>query len=195
MKIVFNKEDGCYQGFPNYGPGSPNEVASEALVFMLVGLHTYWKYPVGYVLCDKINADNLYCLIAQALTLANALDYEVFIRLLHEEQIDKGLKFGNKLSSCHINYHRHKMNVSIAAQTISSSVADAIGFLRDTLHPSFANSLASIRFIRITDCLFDLLNSRNPLGTGFKRPLRLVDKPMWSKTIDGSVEYLSSLRE
>ena len=118
-----------------------------------------------------------------------------FIRLLHEEQIKQGLKFGNKLRSRHINYHRHKMNVSIAAQTISSSVADAIEFLRDTLHPSFANSLASIWFIRIFDCIFYLLNSRNPLGTGFKRPLRLVDKLMWSKTIDESVEYLSNLKE
>ena len=27
-----------------------------------------------------------------------------FIRLLHEEQIEQGLKFGNKLSSRHINY-------------------------------------------------------------------------------------------
>ena len=47
--IVFNKEDGCYQGFSDYGSGiicsSPDEVASEALVFMLVGLRTYWKYP------------------------------------------------------------------------------------------------------------------------------------------------------
>ena len=86
------------------------------------------------------------------------------------------------------------MNVSIAAQTISGSVADAIEFLRDTLHTSFANSSATIRFIRITDCLFDLLNSRTPLGTGSKRPLRLVDKSMWSKTINESVEYLSHLK-
>ena len=170
-------------------------------------LCTYWKYPVGYVLCDEINADNPYCLIVQALSLANAhdlkvqpvtcdgtttnfsalkkfscvlgdsldsidgvftfenehiyfttatahtlrlarntlSDYEVFIdanegcvewkfiRLLHEEQIEQGLKFGNKLRSRHINYHCHKMNVSIAAQIISSSAADAIEFLRDTL--------------------------------------------------------------
>ena len=121
-------------------------------------------------------------MLTHMLTLArNALsDYEVFIdenggrvewkfiRLLHEEQIERGLKFGNKLSSRHINYHRNKMNVSIAALATSSSVADAIEYLRDIFHPSFANSSATIRFIRIIDCLFDLMNSRNPLGTGFK---------------------------
>ena len=31
----------------------------------------------GYVLFDKINSDNLYCLIAQAITLANAHDLNV----------------------------------------------------------------------------------------------------------------------
>lgn len=270
--IVFNKVDGTYEGFSNYGKGiicsTPDEVASEALVFMLVGLRTYWKYPVGYVLCDKTNADNLHCLISQALTLANThsikvrsvtcdgtttnfsalksfgcklgdsldsidgsftfedqeiyftpdaahmlklarnalCDYGVFIdgngeliewkyiASLHEEQLEQGLKFGNKLSNRHINYHRHKMNVSIAAQTISNSVGDAIEFLKDSHHPSFENSSATIQFIRIIDKLFDLLNSRNPHGTGFKRALRIVDQPMWNKTIDESVKYLSELK-
>ena len=44
---------------------------------MLVGLRAYWKYPVGYVLCDKINADNLCCRIAQTSTSANAHDLKV----------------------------------------------------------------------------------------------------------------------
>jgi hypothetical protein len=52
-----------------------------------------------------------------------------FFESLHEEQQQDGVKYGgNKLSSRHINYHRHKMNVKLAAQTISSSVADAIEF-------------------------------------------------------------------
>ena len=45
---------------------------------------------------------------------------------LHELQLGEGFKFGNTLSSIHIKYRRHKMNVSVAAQTLSSSVADAL---------------------------------------------------------------------
>ena len=36
---------------------------------------------------------------------------------------------GNKLSPNHIKFEKHKMNVRLAAQTLSSSVADAIEFL------------------------------------------------------------------
>ena len=36
--VVFNKEKGCYEGFTNYGENiicdSPDEIASEALVFI-----------------------------------------------------------------------------------------------------------------------------------------------------------------
>ena len=54
---IFNKEKGCFDGFINYGENvavdDENKVATEALVFMLVGLKGHWKYPVCYVLCDK----------------------------------------------------------------------------------------------------------------------------------------------
>ena len=32
---------------------------------MLVGLKGHWKYPVGYVSCDKITSENLKCLISK----------------------------------------------------------------------------------------------------------------------------------
>ena len=51
------------------------------------------------------------------------------IKLLHEIQEGEGLKFGNKISKGHIEFHRQKMNVKVAAETLSSSVADAIQYL------------------------------------------------------------------
>ena len=53
----------------------------------------------------------------------------------------------------------------IAAQTLSSSVADAIEFLMMPSHPCFANAGGTVEVIRIIDKLFDLLNARNPHGT------------------------------
>ena len=48
------------------------------------------------------------------------------IKDLAELQDKEGLTFGNKLSSRNIIYHRHIMKVKTAAQTFSSSVADAL---------------------------------------------------------------------
>ena len=68
-----------------------------------------------------------------------------FIQSLHEQQQIDDLKYGgNKLSNLHIKYHRHKMNVKIAAQTLSSSVADAVEFFEKEKHPNFKSFL--IRF-------------------------------------------------
>ena len=87
------------------------------------------------------------------------------------------------------------MNVKVAAQTLSSSVADAMEYLMKSGHPNFADAKGTIRFIRIIDQLFDLLNSRNPFGKGFKKPLFLHDDARWKSTIDRSINYLMSLTD
>ena len=86
------------------------------------------------------------------------------------------------------------MNVKIASQTLSSSAADALQYLKISGHPSFCDSEGTIRFIRTIDRLFDLLNTRNPFGNGFKTPLKLSNKEVWENTIKSSIEYLLALR-
>ena len=81
--VIFNKSKGCYEGFVDLGEnivacGEDDTVATEALIFMISALQSYWKYPIGYVLIDKINADNLYCLISRALQLS--LDNNLKVR-------------------------------------------------------------------------------------------------------------------
>ena len=273
--VVYNQSDGCYDGFVNFGKDisatDPDVIATEVLVFMLVGLQGHWKVPIGYFLINSITATNLYCLTSKALSLAschglniysiscdgypsnidsmryfgcefgtkvddikssfshdtydhplffipdachmlklarNSLaDLKVFlddakcevkwdhIKILHAFQEDEGLKIGNKLAKGHIEFQRQKMNVKVAAQTLSSSVADAIEYLMTSGHPKFADAEGTIRFIRIIDKLFDLLNSRNPFGKGFKKPLFLYDAARWKSTIDTSTSYLLSLTD
>ena len=53
----------------------------------------------------------------------------IFFQNLNTLQEEEGLKLGNKLSSKHLQFEKHKMNARLAAQTLSSSVADAIAFL------------------------------------------------------------------
>ena len=41
----------------------------------------------------------------------------------------EGFNLANKFSSRHLQLQKHKMNVQLAAQTLSSAVGDAIEFL------------------------------------------------------------------
>ena len=87
------------------------------------------------------------------------------------------------------------MKVNLAAQALSSSVADAIEYCRDVLKlPQFQGSEATVRFIRIFDHLFDILNSRNPLAKGFKSPLRQCNKSSWDPFLDEGYQYILGLR-
>ena len=78
---MFNKGKGCFEGFIDYGKDiivdDENKIATEALVFMLVGLNGHWKYPVGYIFCDKINAENLKCLLS--IILKETRNHNMFV--------------------------------------------------------------------------------------------------------------------
>ena len=86
------------------------------------------------------------------------------------------------------------MEVKIAAQTLSSSVADALGFLMRCGHPLFIDAAGTIKFIRAIDKVFDILNSRTPFGKGYKQPIRLASESHITNSLNGITEYLLSLR-
>ena len=72
-----------------------------------------------------------------------------FIENLHTLQSREGLHAANKLRNSHIDWRRQKMKVSLATQTLSKSVADAIRFCREELHLAhFEGSEATEEFIR-----------------------------------------------
>lgn len=101
----------------------------------------------------------------------------------------------NKLGKKHLQFERNKMNVALAAQTLSSSVADAIDFLALSMKlKEFNDSQPTVTFIRTFDRLFDLLNSRNPFGKGFKQSLRPETRETWKQILTDSAEYLLNLK-
>ena len=53
-----------------------------------------------------------------------------YIEELHKLQQEEGLRAGNKLHERHIEFKRQKMKVKLAAQTLSSSVANALIFAK-----------------------------------------------------------------
>ena len=99
---------------------------------------------------------------------------------LNRIQESEGFTFANKFSSKHLQFEKHKMNVKLAAQTLSSSVADAIEFLDSLMKlTEFCNSRGTVKFVRTIDWLFDLLNSLSPIAKGSKRPLQPECKETW----------------
>ena len=122
--------------------------------------------------------------------------YWQFITELQKLQDKEGLRLGNKLKTAHIQWKQQKMKVNLAAQALSSSVADAIQYCSDVLKlPQFQGSSATIKFIRIFDQLFDILNSRNPFAKGYKAPLRVQNKASWSSFLDSAFEYILGLKD
>ena len=87
------------------------------------------------------------------------------------------------------------MKVKLATQVLSRSVADAIDFCRKDLKlPEFEGSEATSFFLRQFDTLFDLMNSKNVLGKGFKSPLRNSNYEAWSKAFSSGYSYIQGLR-
>ena len=105
-----------------------------------------------------------------------------FFSSLNKIQESEGFQMANRFTSKHLMFQKHKMNVKLAAQTLSSSVADAIEFLDSTMKlDQFQGSTGTVKFIRTIDRLFDMLNSCNPMAKGFKQPLRKESKETWKE--------------
>jgi predicted RNA-binding protein (virulence factor B family) len=87
------------------------------------------------------------------------IDYK-YIILLHELQQTTGLRAGNTLTQKHVNFKKQIMKINLVAQTLSSSVADALDFcMNDVKLPEFQGAGGTIEFIKQIDRLFDIGNS------------------------------------
>lgn len=120
-------------------------------------------------------------------------DYVVNLAKLQSQE---GLRLGNKLKNAHINWQQQKMKVALAAQTISSSVADAIDYCNKELKISeFKDSEATVAFLKNFDRIFDILNSRNPFGKGYKAPLKMSNQHLWQPFLADMKNYISNLKD
>lgn len=66
----------------------------------------------------------------------------------------------HKLNKKHIQWYRAKMDVRLAAENLSSSVANAMEHLMKGGVKSFQNCKETIKFTRIIDKVFDIFNSK-----------------------------------
>lgn len=114
-----------------------------------------------------------------------------FIERLYEMQEKRNFNLGNKLTSMHLNFHNKPMNVKLASQTMSLSVANGIDTCRNDGYEEFKGSESTTAFLRFVNNCFDILNYKpNMKGAGenFKRPLN-------ADTIDEFFQYFGRARE
>ena len=77
------------------------------------------------------------------------------IEALHELQQSEGIRLGNKLKSSHVQWHKQKLKVNLAAQTLSDSVANALFYCSNELKlQNFSDCSSLIKFIRSFNSFF-----------------------------------------
>ena len=164
-------------------------------------MQSYFYHPVNknqkvYVILDVCHMLKLMrnTMASQVMINTNGehIKWE-FIEKLHKLQQDSNLQAGNKLRVAHIDWQRQKMKVSLAAQTLSASVADALKFCKVNSIEGFQGCDATIEFIQTIDHLFDILNSRNPRATNYKAPLRATNTSCWLPFLSKTRQYMKEL--
>lgn len=99
----------------------------------------------------------------------------------------------HKLTKKHIQWHRAKMDVRLAAETLSDSVADAMEHLMKESVKAFEHCEGTVEYIRIMNKLFDIFNSKKQKPNIFKSPVTVVSKRIIFDFLDEAETYLRSL--
>ena len=118
-----------------------------------------------------------------------------YISSLHKLQEAEGLHTGNKLRANHIAWHKKKMNVKLAAQTLSESVAKSLEFCLNEGLEQFQGCEETVKFIEIFNALFDILNSRNLRSYGWKAPMSSHNYVVYLDFLQKAKLYILSLCE
>lgn len=114
----------------------------------------YFKHPTMphkvYVSLDAVHmlklARNAFGTLRKFKTTDGIIDYK-YIEQLNDLQEEMGLRLANKLTKRHMNWKNMKMKVKLAAEMLSSSVADALEYLCK-VDEKFKDASPTITFIR-----------------------------------------------
>ncbi|VEN64055.1 unnamed protein product [Callosobruchus maculatus] len=166
-------------------------------------LKTYFLHPVTenkvFIFLDMCHMFKLIrnCLGSSKIMENNSgiIDWQ-YMEKLCDLQEREGLHAATKLKRRHLLWMKEKMRVSLAVQTLSKSVADALDFLnKDIRHKDFANSEATAEFCRIMNNTFDIFNSRNVLTKKpFEKPLSAKNHTLYYQYLDECVKYIKQLK-
>ena len=118
-----------------------------------------------------------------------------YIKELFNVQQSDILHLGNKLKNVHIKWHNQKMKVAVAAQTLSSSVAADMIYLRNLNVKQFEKCEQTAEFIQNINDIFDILNTKSKFGKRFKIPLTLENYAELRAHLLDIISYLKKLKD
>ena len=106
-----------------------------------------------------------------------------------------GLRVCPKLTKAHIDPNTfQKMNVRLAFQLFSRSVADGIKFFRETHFSGFEGSESTEQFTRDLNCLVDILNSSSPVNGLYKGSDKYCILKRWKTLLNEKENNFASQR-
>lgn len=152
-----------------------------------------------YIICDGCHVLKL---VRNSLAVEDLFDLDgnriswSYLKALVEFQEINGLHAGTKIRRPHIDWQQNKMNVKLAAQSLSESVSVALRCMRDDFqNDNFKNVEGTAKFCSIINEAFDILNSRelwnkNPLKVG----ILASNVDAISHRVKDIISYIKSLK-
>lgn len=119
-----------------------------------------------------------------------------YFEKLEEFRTDREYTLTHKINKKHMHWKNFKMNVRLAAETLSNSVANSMQYLLDTGHQEFANSSATIRYIQYINDIFDIMNSNKKTISPniFKNPINPQTADKIFAYFDKATGYLRKMK-
>lgn len=101
----------------------------------------------------------------------------------------------HKITKKHMQWERNAMNVRIAVETFSESVASSIEYLMEHKVPEFIGARPTIDFVRRMDTLFDIFNSRNSNNNNiFKNKMSMENKRVIYDFFRKTIQFFKTLK-
>lgn len=125
------------------------------------------------------------------------IDFKFYRRLFETDTSPEfaGMRVCNKLTSAHIQTSTfQRMNVKLAFQLFSRSVADGIKFYREIHSDGFEDSETTEDFTRVLNSLTDILNSSTPTTALYLGCAGLENLKKWSVMLNEQHNTFASTR-
>lgn len=122
----------------------------------------------------------------------NKIKWQYFIDLVQLRK--SGFSLTHKMTRAHIEFAQNKMRVYLAVETLSDSTANSMELLMNKGLPQFAGAEHTIKFIRVFNTLFDILNTKHDKRESpFKKTLSMANANQVFEFIDEAIGYIKKL--